>query len=89
MPDAFPVGEATVSVDLSHRRIGALVVHLSAKPPQESGANAASRSVVLKERGLGRLGDNMYMTTFSDAATASFPVEAVSCLINSVLQSSH
>jgi len=78
VPDSFPVGEATVTLDLSHRRIGALVVSLSAQPPEASGTQGALRTVVLKERGLGRLGDNMYMTSFSDASMASFPVDAVS-----------
>ncbi len=76
--DGFPLGSVGVRVDLSHRRIGALVVSLVAQPPAWAGAGAASRRVVLKERGLGRLGDNMYMTTFSDDATDGFPVAAVS-----------
>lgn len=75
--DAFPVRDASVTIDVSHRRIGALVVSLSAQPPDAYGGSAVRRTVVLKERGLGRLGDNMYMTTFSDSATQSFPVDAV------------
>jgi subtilisin-like proprotein convertase family protein len=75
--DGFPVGSASVTVDISHRRIGALVLSLTADPPTWAGNTAASRRVVLKERGLGRLGDNMYMTTFSDDATQAFPVAAV------------
>ena len=78
MSDGFPVGEISVTLDVSHRRIGALVVSLSAQPPTWAGSDVATRRVVLKERGLGRLGDNMYMTTFSDASQDAFPVAAVS-----------
>lgn len=78
VPDAFPLGSVQVTLDVSHRRIGALVVSLTAKPPADAGAGAASRQIVLKERGLGQMGDNLYMTTFSDKANTSFPVSAVS-----------
>ena len=77
VPDGFPLGDLTVSLDVSHRRIGALVVTLTAQPPATTGAAGANRTVILKERGLGRLGDNMYMTTFADASEQSFPVPAV------------
>lgn len=74
--DAFPLASVKVTVDVSHRRVGALVLSLTAKPPTAAGRNVASRQIVLKERGLGQLGDNLYMTTFSDASNMSFPVSA-------------
>ena len=75
--DGVPLSEVSITLDLSHRRIGALVVSLTAQPPAWAAANVASRRVILKERGLGRLGDNMYMTAFSDLSQVPFPVEAV------------
>lgn len=78
VPDAFPLSDVEVTLDVSHRRVGALVVSLTAYPPADAGAGAASRQIVLKERGLGQMGDNMYMTTFADEANNSFPVNAVS-----------
>lgn len=80
--DGFPLGDIAVTIDLSHRRIGALVLSLTASPPSWAGSDIASRRVVLKERGLGRLGDNLYMTTFNDGAEEAFPVSAVGILIN-------
>lgn len=77
VPEAFPLSEASVVLDVSHRRIGALVVTLTAAPTPPADATSRARSVVLKERGLGQLGDNMYMTTFSDSAAQPFPVQAV------------
>jgi subtilisin-like proprotein convertase family protein len=77
VPDGFPLGEMTVTLDVSHRRIGALVVTLTAQPPASTGVAGVNRTVILKERGLGRLGDNMYMTSFADASDQSFPVPAV------------
>jgi subtilisin-like proprotein convertase family protein len=74
--DAFPLASVKVTVDLSHRRVGALVLSITAKPPTAAGREAASRQIVLKERGLGQLGDNMYMTSFSDASNTSFPISA-------------
>jgi hypothetical protein len=78
VPDGFPLGDVSVTLDVSHRRIGALIVTLTAQPPASTGASGANRTVMLKERGLGRLGDNMYMTSFADASEQSFPVPAVS-----------
>jgi len=78
VPDGFPLGDISVTLDVSHRRIGALVVSLTAEPPASDEAAGSSRTIVLKERGLGRLGDNMYMTTFADASEQSFPVQKVS-----------
>lgn len=72
--DSIFVGDIEVTVNVAHRRIGALVVSLLAGPYGQAGQQA----LVLKERGLGRLGDNMFMTTFSDRATEAFPVSAVS-----------
>jgi hypothetical protein len=77
VPDGFPLGDIAVTLDVSHRRIGALVVTLTAQPPASTGAASANRTVILKERGLGRLGDNMYMTSFADGSGQSFPVPAV------------
>lgn len=81
VPDGFPLGDISVTVDVSHRRIGALVVSLTAQPPASVGVAGANRTIVLKERGLGRLGDNMYMTSFADASEQSFPVRAVRCYL--------
>lgn len=83
--DGFPLGDVSVTLDLSHRRIGALVVSLTAQPPAWATANVASRRVILKERGLGRLGDNMYMTSFSDASQDPFPVAAVRTFLFSII----
>jgi subtilisin-like proprotein convertase family protein len=77
--DGFPLSDVSVAVDVSHRRVGALVLTLTAAPTPGTGAAPTSRAVVLKERGLGQLGDNMYMTTFTDSATQAFPVPAASC----------
>lgn len=77
--DAFPLEDAAVTVDITHRRIGALVVSLTAQPLSSS-VNGIHRVIMLKDRGLGRLGGNMYMTTFSDNATKSFPEVGVRLL---------
>ena len=40
--------------------------------------DGAGRTILLKARGLGRRGHDLYQTTFSDYATSSFPATAVS-----------
>ncbi|CAG9466124.1 unnamed protein product [Pedinophyceae sp. YPF-701] len=67
--DAFDVKHMEVSLTASHRRIGALNVFLSTA----DAGGTPDGSVVLKSRGLGRLGNDMIDVTFSDAATAFFP----------------
>ena len=57
--DAFPVGAApTVAMDVSHPRIGALKISLSAQPFSTSSAQlgTAVTTLVLKSRGQGRCG---------------------------------
>jgi subtilisin-like proprotein convertase family protein len=72
--DSFLVGDASISLDVSHRRIGGLEVRIIAAPDATN--ITESRSVLLKEQGLGRLGANMYVTSFNDRADLAFPSEA-------------
>lgn len=72
--DPFLVGSASVNINLTHRRIGALEIKLSSAPLKENTTEADARTIVLKEQGLGRLGANMFDTSFNDNAPQSFPV---------------
>lgn len=79
VPDAVVVGDASVTLDLSHRRIGALEISLTAQPlSTPAPLEGVGRTILLKAKGLGRLGNDMYQTTFSDRAPASFPPAASS-----------
>lgn len=75
--DAFQVNDVRMTIDLTHKRVGALVVSLTAQPFAGS-QSGVHRVVMLKERGSGQLGTNMYMTTFSDSASKDFPTKSVS-----------
>eukprot|EP00887_Chlorella_sp_A99_P002230 scaffold10.g2230.t1 len=65
VPDAVVVGDASISLTAQP---------LSTPAPLEG----VGRTILLKAKGLGRLGNDMYQTTFSDRAPASFPPAASS-----------
>lgn len=73
VPDAFKLGSVQVAIDqLLHRRIGALKISLET---QDDAGNVL-RSALLKDAGLGRLGNDIIGATFADDATATFPESA-------------
>ncbi|KAL4440611.1 hypothetical protein ABPG75_003612 [Micractinium tetrahymenae] len=75
--DAFVVSTSSVSLDVSHRRIGALKITLTAQPFSSDASSAyAHPTITLKSHGLGRRGADLYHTTFSDSASSAFPVNA-------------
>ncbi|KAL4418698.1 hypothetical protein ABPG77_008712 [Micractinium sp. CCAP 211/92] len=75
--DAFVVSAASVSLDVSHRRVGALKITLTAQPFSSDSSSAyAHPTIILKTHGLGRRGADLYHTTFSDSAPIAFPVNA-------------
>ncbi len=71
--DAFALGDVVVTLDVGHRRVGALVATLTGR---QAGPSPQARMVVLKSRGLGSLGSDLKMTSFADGATADFPEAA-------------
>jgi hypothetical protein len=71
--DAFALGDVVVTLDVGHRRVGALVAMLTGR---QAGTSPQARMVVLKSRGLGSLGSDLKMTSFADGATANFPEAA-------------
>ncbi|KAI3431273.1 hypothetical protein D9Q98_004334 [Chlorella vulgaris] len=74
--DAFDVKEMSVTLDVGHRRIGALKITLGASPfSNAAGAGAVHPTIILKSQGLGRKGHNLYRTTFSDTAALAFPLD--------------
>ncbi|PRW05765.1 neuroendocrine convertase 1 [Chlorella sorokiniana] len=75
--DSYIVNDASVTLDVAHRRIGALKISLGAAPFSNSGAPATAHpTIILKTHGQGRRGDNLYRTTFNDNAATTFPINA-------------
>jgi len=70
--DAFDVKDIEVTMEANHRRIGALNIFMTTA--DETGQKTGS--VVLKQRGLGRLGNDLIGVKFNDAASSFFPEEA-------------
>eukprot|EP01024_Parvocaulis_polyphysoides_P001422 TRINITY_DN10380_c0_g2_i2.p1 TRINITY_DN10380_c0_g2~~TRINITY_DN10380_c0_g2_i2.p1 ORF type:complete len:366 (+),score=85.40 TRINITY_DN10380_c0_g2_i2:151-1248(+) len=68
VPEAFAVDHIKVTINAAHRRIGALKIKL-----QALSENAGFKEVVLKDVGLGRLGNDLSNTVFDDMATNNFP----------------
>ncbi|KXZ45572.1 hypothetical protein GPECTOR_53g158 [Gonium pectorale] len=79
VPDDFKIGSVAVKdIRVTHSRVGALKISLSASPLGENGASASSLapSVVLKDVRSGSTGANLNGTAFDDSAAAAFPADA-------------